>query len=289
MQKQTETHKIGGEMAQSHRVKQSGLLRRFGMRPTLRKALVATVALAIVGLIVAIKFAGPQPFSIARDATTELGSTDDTQDTSQNSQVNPQVEVESKENTNPQVDSSNITDSSSSNQESGEIALLIVDVDGAVESPGVYELASNRNRVRDAIEAAGGLLESADTARLNLAAPVEDGQKIYVLSVGENPSNATAANASAYSGTSSSSASAGASSDQSSSGTSASQGASSLVNINTAGADELQTLTGIGEATAAAIIEERESNGPFESVDDLMRVSGIGEKKLAKIRDQVCV
>ena len=65
--------------------------------------------------------------------------------------------------------------------------------------------------------------------------------------------------------------------------------ASGLVNINSATASELQTLSGVGESTANAIVRDREQNGPFSSVDDLMRVSGIGEKKLAKIRGSICV
>lgn len=64
---------------------------------------------------------------------------------------------------------------------------------------------------------------------------------------------------------------------------------SGLVNINTASAEELDALPGVGPSTAAAIVEEREANGPFSSADDLMRVSGIGEKKFAKLKDHVCV
>ena len=61
------------------------------------------------------------------------------------------------------------------------------------------------------------------------------------------------------------------------------------MNINSATSSELQVLSGVGEATAAAIIEDRESKGPFTSPEDLMRVSGIGEKKFAKIKDHICV
>lgn len=62
-----------------------------------------------------------------------------------------------------------------------------------------------------------------------------------------------------------------------------------LVNINTAGVDELDALTGVGPATAQAIVDEREANGPFSSVEDIMRVSGIGEKKFTKLRESICV
>ena len=66
-------------------------------------------------------------------------------------------------------------------------------------------------------------------------------------------------------------------------------GSTSLVNINTASAAELQTLSGIGPSMAQSIIDERTQNGPFTSIEDLMRVSGIGEKKFAKIKDCICV
>ena len=69
----------------------------------------------------------------------------------------------------------------------------------------------------------------------------------------------------------------------------AASAAPTLVNINTATSEELQRLSGVGEATAAAIIEDRQANGPFSSPEDLMRVSGIGEKKFAKIKAHICV
>ena len=62
-----------------------------------------------------------------------------------------------------------------------------------------------------------------------------------------------------------------------------------LVNINSAGADELDALPGVGPSTARAIVEDREANGPFAMPEDLMRVSGIGEKKFAKLKSSICV
>ena len=62
-----------------------------------------------------------------------------------------------------------------------------------------------------------------------------------------------------------------------------------MVNINSASADELKTLPGVGDTTAEAILEDRRSNGPFTSIEDLMRVSGIGEKKFAKLKEKICV
>lgn len=142
---------------------------------------------------------------------------------------------------------------------------LVVHVDGAVGAPGVYELEDGA-RVNDAIGAAGGLVGDADTSGLNLAAPLADGEKVHVPVEGEEPPAALPA--------------AGA-------GASAADGAP--VNLNTADVAALDALPGIGEATAQAIVDDREANGPFSTVEDLMRVSGIGEKKFAKLEGRICV
>ena len=112
--------------------------------------------------------------------------------------------------------------------------------------------------------------DNADTSAINLAAPVEDGQKIHVPTQGETPTSSVPPDGAGVLG----------------SGTA---GDGSLVNINTANAEELCSLPGVGEATAAAIVEERDSNGPFASAEDIMRVQGIGEKKFAKMQDKICV
>ena len=150
---------------------------------------------------------------------------------------------------------------------------VVVHVDGAVAAPGVYELAEDA-RVNDAVAAAGGLLSEADTSTINLAAPVSDGAKVHIptseeLSAGAQGASGESGNAGAPAGSASA--------------------APTLVNINTATSEELQRLSGVGEATAAAIIEDRQANGPFSSPEDLMRVSGIGEKKFAKIKAHICV
>lgn len=140
---------------------------------------------------------------------------------------------------------------------------LVVHVDGAVAAAGVFELPEG-SRVADAVDAAGGLAADADTTTINLAAPVSDGEKVHVPRVGE----AAAAPSEAVAGEG---------------------GAGALVNLNTAGVDELDELPGIGEATARAIVEDREANGPFSAPEDLMRVSGIGEKKYARLEGMICV
>ena len=139
---------------------------------------------------------------------------------------------------------------------------LIVDVAGAVRQPGVYEFAEG-DRVIDAIERAGGSLLKADLSLLNLAAPLADGTQILVPKAG--PAGAGVPGGSMPGST------------------------SGLININSASETELETLSGIGEVLAATIVEYREQNGPFASVDDLMDVSGIGPATLEEIRDQVTV
>lgn len=162
-------------------------------------------------------------------------------------------------------------DAAGSSKKSSSAAEVYVDVDGAVVSPGVYRLKEGA-RVSQAIDAAGGLTAEADVTGLNRASKVADGQKIYVPKVGEQQA-----------------VTAGGGADGGAVVTSGANDAAGLVNINTASAAELQTLSGIGPSMAQSIIDERSKNGPFASVDDLMRVSGIGEKKLAKIKDCICV
>ena len=143
-----------------------------------------------------------------------------------------------------------------------EPAAVVVHVDGAVAAPGVYVLPEG-SRANDAVTAAGGLAEGADTSGVNLAAPVSDGEKIHVPLEGEAGAAASAA-----------------------SGEGAADGP---VNINLAGVEELDELPGVGEATARAIVEDREKNGPFSTPEDLMRVSGIGEKKFERLAGLICV
>lgn len=148
---------------------------------------------------------------------------------------------------------------------------LTVHVDGAVASPGVYSISLADARVTNAIDAAGGLTEDADTSQLNLAQPLEDAMKVHVPRQGEEVQAPAATTTSPSSVTSSASSSGG------------------LININTATVEELQSLSGVGEATAKAIVQDREEHGAFTSIEDLMRVSGIGEKKFAKLQGSICV
>lgn len=141
---------------------------------------------------------------------------------------------------------------------------VVVDVAGGVKSPGVYELPAN-SRVMDAIKAAGGTRPGTDTSDINLARIIKDGEQIYLES-----SVATVVN---------------------------SQGApvhkakrkTGPININRATAGELDALPGIGSVLASRIIEYRKTNGPFLSVDDLQKVSGIGSAKFVQFKSKVRV
>ena len=168
------------------------------------------------------------------------------------------------------ADASDDGDPSSDSKKASAASEVYVDVDGAVVTPGVYRLREGA-RVAQAIDAAGGLTPEADVAGLNRASKVVDGQKIYVPHVGEQQTVDAVA---------------GSGPGEASVGTSV---VSDLININTANAAELQTLSGVGPSMAQSIIDERTKNGPFTSIEDLMRVSGIGEKKFAKIKDCICI
>ena len=148
-------------------------------------------------------------------------------------------------------------------------APLRVYVSGAVLSPGVYRLPPD-SLVEDAIEEAGGQTEDADLVAINLAHPLQDGEQIYVPRQGEQapPPPLSGVDATASSGK------AGAASVPNGS-----------VDLNTASAEELEALPGIGPKTAAQIIDNR----PYGSVEDLLRVKGIGEKTLDKLRPYIVV
>lgn len=140
-------------------------------------------------------------------------------------------------------------------------ARMLVHVTGAVRTEGVYELEPG-SRVMDAIGAAGGPTPDGQTDRLNLAAPVADGMQIRVPVEGELVVAIDAGSGAAGSGP---------------------------VNLNSASAVQLESLPGIGPATAAAIVAHREEHGGFAEVGDLLNVRGIGEAKLASLEDLVVV
>ena len=137
----------------------------------------------------------------------------------------------------------------------------IVHVAGAVKRPGVYKLRSDA-RVRDAVRRAGGASSSGDANAINLAAKLVDGVQVIVpLKAGRTSAGAAPAGANAAS--------------------------PALISLGSATAEQLDTLDGVGPATAAKIIQWRTEHGGFTSVDDLGEVPGIGPKKLEALRSQV--
>jgi len=147
-----------------------------------------------------------------------------------------------------------------------------VHVVGAVLRPGVYAFAEG-SRVQDAITAAGGFTSDADSNALNLAAKVEDGQQLVVpLLEGSAPGGQPTASFRVLPSVVTTATPSG-----------------DLVNINTATAEELVSLPGIGATTAQNIIEYRTEHGPFVHIEDLMNVAGIGPATFDNIRDLITV
>jgi competence protein ComEA len=146
---------------------------------------------------------------------------------------------------------------------------VYVHVSGAVVAPGLYVLHQSA-RVVDAIAAAGGFAPGADEAAVNLARPLSDGEQLSVPVVGEAPPAGEAAAGGTTPGVSAA-------------------GGNGRINLNTADAAELDTLPRIGAAMAERIIQWRDANGRFTSVEDLLAVPGIGDKMLESLRDLVTV
>ena len=136
---------------------------------------------------------------------------------------------------------------------------LVVHVSGAVVNPGLYQLPHG-SRILDAIQAAGGLLPEADEEALNLAALLKDGQRVLV------PTHA-----------------------QAQATTSSNSASGALIDINSASQEALESLPGIGPVLAQRIDEYRESNGPFATIEDLLKVEGVGADTFEKLKELVTV
>lgn len=149
--------------------------------------------------------------------------------------------------------------------EEQEPIFWVVDVKGAVTNPGIYEVAKNM-RVQNAIDLAGGLLQNAETRHINFAQHVTDQMLLYIPVVGEEIVDIpyTQPNLPVEEGT-------------------------SKININTATDLELQALPGIGEKKALQIINYRTENGSFSTIEELMEVSGIGQKTFDTLKESITV
>ena len=155
---------------------------------------------------------------------------------------------------------SNETNNKDEKAENRHDEKIFVDVKGAVKHPGVFETTKDK-RVKDLIEEAGGLLDDADTATLNLSQKVKDQMVIYVLKHGEKPK-------------------------QISDGGSSSSN-TDVININTANKERLMKISGVGKTKAEAIISYREKNGDFKKKEDITKVHGIGKATFEKIKDKI--
>ena len=140
--------------------------------------------------------------------------------------------------------------------------VIFVDIKGEVRNPGVYQMKVG-DRVKDALEAAGGLTEEADSQKVNLAKRLEDQMVIVVPKVGEEAEEIPAGE------------------------TRKEATKEGKVNINTATVEELKTLKGVGEKKAEAIIEYRKKNGSFQTKEDLMKVRGIGKKLFESFQERI--
>ena len=143
---------------------------------------------------------------------------------------------------------------------------IYIDVAGAVNEPKVVCIEGG-SRVFEAIAAAGGLSKDADTLDINLAAELTDGEKLYVPRNGDTDVERSKVSSHSVS----------------------SSVQNDMVNINNANTQQLQTLKGVGPAMAQKIIDYRNENGPFKTIDDLKNVSGIGEKTFDKLKEKISV
>ena len=144
-----------------------------------------------------------------------------------------------------------------------EITIYVV---GAVNKPGLVNLPENA-RAADAVNACGGLLPTADSEKINMAQVLKDGQQLKVPE-----KNA-----------------AGIKNDPSKAGQAKGGENGEKVNINTADEKALDTLPGVGPAMAKRIIEYRETEGAFQSIEDIKKIRGIGDAKFAKMKDKICI
>ncbi|OPA16258.1 competence protein ComE [Bacillus cereus] len=136
---------------------------------------------------------------------------------------------------------------------------IIIDVKGAVSKEGVYEMKEG-DRVKDAVQKAGGFLSEVDMKKVNLAQIVQDQMLLYIPSKNESEQEVL---------------------------TSSKEDAK--IRINTAAKEQLEKITGIGSRKAESILKYREEHGPFQKIEDLLEIDGIGAKSLEKIKDQIII
>lgn len=217
---------------------------------------IVILCISVVFILIGYKMSTPKESVNAIDYKDVFSETDKTlekKDTSKVISVQPSI-----------VNNKGSISNNSTNEESN----MKVDIKGAVKNPGVYEVKSG-SRVNDLIKQAGGTTVEADLEAINLSAKLNDENCIVIYKKGEAEKIKNIK--------SNTSAGIVLSADDS----------NTVINLNTANKEELKTLTGIGDAKADAIIKYREENGGFKSVEELTKVSGIGQKTLEKFLDKV--
>ncbi|MCR4711023.1 MAG: ComEA family DNA-binding protein [Clostridia bacterium] len=167
----------------------------------------------------------------------------------------------------------------SSEEPDEEPALIVLDISGCVQDPGIYQLPEGA-RLYELIDAAGGLTEDADRDLINQAAVLKDGSKIYI------PAREERGDRDPLDGTVTGENGGGSQGTGSSSGGGSGNG---LIDLNTATSEELQRIPGIGPVTAEKILKYREENGPFTDLEELLEISGIGEKTLERMKDYLTI
>lgn len=236
------------------------LMRRFNLS---QQQLLAVIAVVILGIVSVVVFIG-----MINAGTSESFDRLHNQANSTQSAIVAENPQHSQEDTSTEQPGDDHKIKEASPQ-------MMVHVDGAVKSPGLYALQMANPRVNDAIQIAGGLTEDANGQGINLASPVEDGQKIYIPKKGEEAppeipqpeQNKATSNKQ----------------------TNTKRDKKTIVDINRATVEELTKLQGVGEGLAQRIVADRQKNGPFKTTEDLMRVSGIGQKKFDQFKDNIRV
>ena len=182
---------------------------------------------------------------------------------------NLEIDVQESENSN--------TEDNNTTNETKEASVIIVHVSGAVNCPGIVELNEN-SRIADAIEKAGGLKDEACIDEINLAYMLEDGIKIHIPTVEEQKKKDNEENNNLY-----------ITGEYKITEKNNNSKKTGKININTATQEELETLPGIGSSIALKIINYRNKNGKFKSIEDIKEVSGIGESKFNNIKDMISI
>ncbi len=239
-----------------------------------QKSILIIVAIIVIGLALLLFY----QFLSAEEAT----NTSETQIESENANTN----IENKDNT--KLNETEINDENYNTQDdinngtstslfgTKQLGNIVVHVIGEVKKPGVIKLKEG-SRIIDAINKCGGQTEEADLSKINLAYVLNDGSQIYIPRIKEDIQNTTIMKTEAGENVIVNNVTQG--EDEK----------SIKVNLNTATLEKLMTLPGVGESTAQKIIEYRNQNKKFNSVDELKNVSGIGEAKLNALKEYVYV